>query len=134
MLNLVLFILGVVAIFVVIVVVFGRRLLRGAERSVAGHFDALDFIISTGIAPPAWSARHHKTLARMRDGGAPDAELERYRAAAKKRLIARLQRLERQMSRSTVLGSDGASVVNSLRFVRNSWTERSYDDFAPPGA
>lgn len=126
---------GLVAGFVLFIVVAGRFTIRAVERSLGGPAELADFVTGTGLAPDDWTRRDNRALARLRERRAPDAEIARRKQRARRRVLRHLDRTCRNFARSTIYGDEASrrALVTRLRDIGRSWQEMDWDDFAPPG-
>ena len=133
--RILLLMLGITIVFVLFVVFVGRALLRRMERSVARPHNEADFIMGTGLAPGSWTAGYHRALARLEARGASEERKARLEKGARRRVVRKLQRLQRYFERASIFGDEATrrAMVHTMRTVVGQWKESNLADFAPPG-
>jgi hypothetical protein len=133
--QLLLMMLGLIAIFLLLIRFMGSFFFKRIERALPGGRPETEFIAATGLAPDSWTKRYYRVLNRMERRGAGEESRARFEESAKRRVIRRLRRVRREYQRKTVFGDQESrdAFLARLREVDDQWKQSRWTEFAPPG-
>lgn len=133
--QLLLMMLGLIAVFLLLIKFMGSFFFKRIERALPGGQPETEFIAATGLAPDSWTKRYYRVLNRMERRGGSEKARTRFEESAKRRVIRRLRRVRREYQRKTVFGDQKSreTFLARLREVGDQWEQSRWADFAPPG-
>ncbi len=135
MLQLFLTLLVIAAVFAVVVVFGGRFVIGRVGNAMDRHFQQLDFILSTGLPPAAWTKQGQRVVSVLEGVGFSGALAQRAKNYFKRRLEDRLLNTIRQIERSNIITDEAVrkDMASRLRAAGRSWEELDWDYLAEEG-